>query len=134
MRECLVDTDILSYYFKGEEAVIQNFRKYSEKFSFINLSLITYYEILSGLRFKNSNKILNNFIQFSRENNIIPLTIKSVNFSSIIYSELRKSGQALADADILIAGIALENNLTLVTNNVRHFSKIKGLIIDNWKK
>ena len=134
MRECLVDTDILSYYFKGEEAVIQNFRKYSEKFSFINLSLITYYEILSGLRFKNSNKILNNFIQFSRENNIIPLTIKSVNFSSIIYSELRKSGQAIADADILIAGIALENNLTLVTNNVRHFSKIKGLIIDNWKK
>jgi len=134
MRECLVDTDILSYYFKGEEAVIQNFRKYSEKFSFINLSLITYYEILSGLRFKNSNKILNNFLHFSRENNIIPLTIKSVNFSSIIYSELRKSGQALADADILIAGIALENNLTLVTNNVRHFSKIKGLIIDNWKK
>jgi tRNA(fMet)-specific endonuclease VapC len=36
--------------------------------------------------------------------------------------------------DILIAGIALENNLVLVTNNEKHFARIPNLIIENWKK
>ena len=37
------------------------------------------------------------------------------------------------DADCLIAGTALARNLTLVTNNTRHFSRIAGLRLDNWK-
>ena len=35
--------------------------------------------------------------------------------------------------DILIAGIALSNNLVMVTDNTDHFERIAGLKIENWK-
>lgn len=42
--------------------------------------------------------------------------------------------EALIDTDILIAGICLENDFVLVTNNTKHFSRIKDLDIENWSK
>jgi tRNA(fMet)-specific endonuclease VapC len=38
------------------------------------------------------------------------------------------------DADIMIASIAIANNLTLVTNNEKHFNRISQLKIENWLK
>jgi tRNA(fMet)-specific endonuclease VapC len=36
------------------------------------------------------------------------------------------------DADIMIAAVALSNNLILVTNNEKHFNRIPDLNIENW--
>ena len=36
--------------------------------------------------------------------------------------------------DLLIAATALYMNMTLVTNNIKHFSKIDGLSLENWAK
>ena len=49
-----------------------------------------------------------------------------------IYAELRKNGEVIGHNDVLIAGIALENDLVLVTNNNKDFGRIQGLKIDNW--
>lgn len=51
-----------------------------------------------------------------------------------IYAELRETGHLITDADILVAAIAITNQLTLVTNNIAHFSRINGLNIENWKR
>ncbi len=45
----------------------------------------------------------------------------------------RCSGNIVADIDILITGIAIENEMTLVTNNDKHFGRIPGLNTENWK-
>ena len=49
-----------------------------------------------------------------------------------IYADLRAAGQLIEDADILITAIALVNDLTLVTNNTAHFSRIVGLQLEDW--
>jgi len=49
-----------------------------------------------------------------------------------IYADLKKKGELINDADILIAGIVKAHNATLVTNNVKHFSRVQGLQIENW--
>jgi predicted nucleic acid-binding protein len=49
-------------------------------------------------------------------------------------AELEKEGKIIDDADLFIAACALIDNLTLVTNNERHFKRIKGLKIENWLK
>jgi len=51
-NRALIDTDVLSYYFKGYQNVVKNFEKYLEDFDLIELSIITYYEIQSGLQAK----------------------------------------------------------------------------------
>jgi tRNA(fMet)-specific endonuclease VapC len=45
---------------------------------------------------------------------------------------LEERGLPLADADLRIAAIALANDLTLVTGNVRHFRRIPDLAVENW--
>jgi len=56
------------------------------------------------------------------------------NFFGRLKAELEKEGNVLDDADLFIAGCAMKNNYVLVTNNEKHFSRIKGLRIENWTK
>ena len=133
MNRALIDTDILSYYFKGDPIVVGNFQKYLAQYDIIEISLITYYEIMSGLSYKSALKQLEIFNDFVSENIVIPATEESCKISSEIYSELRIKGELIDDIDLLIAGIAIENELTLVTNNTNHFGRIRDLKIENWK-
>jgi len=133
MKSVLVDTDILSMFFKNNLAVVSHFKKYLAEYEKINLSIITCYEILSGLKHRDALKQLQAFLEFINHNTVLPLTEESVTISSDIYAGLRKSGSPIDDIDILIAGIALSNNLVMVTNNTEHFERIEGLKIENWK-
>ena len=47
-------------------------------------------------------------------------------------SLLERKGQRLDDLDLMIASIALRHDLTLVTGNTRHFSRVPGLRVENW--
>jgi tRNA(fMet)-specific endonuclease VapC len=131
MTRALIDTDILSYFFKGDADVVRNFSKYLDQYDLIEISLVTYYEIISGLLAKNALKQLTVFEDFANENVVIPLTEKSVRISAELYSTLRQIGNSLDDIDLFIAGVAIENELTLVTNNEKHFSRVPGLKIEN---
>lgn len=132
MKPALIDTDILSMFFKGNKNVKQNFKAYLDQYSEINFSIITYYEILSGLKHRDANKQMDLFMEFASQNNIIALTTESTQISAKIYADLRKKGTPVDDIDLLIAGVALENDFIMVTNNTSHFERIEGLKIENW--
>jgi tRNA(fMet)-specific endonuclease VapC len=132
-NRALIDTDILSYYFKGDENVIKNLKTYLETYDLIEISIVTYYEIFSGLLASNSLKKLEIFESFANENIVIPLTEESCKISAKLYSNLKNEGNIIDDIDLLIAGIAIENEMILVTNNEKHFNRIPDLNIANWK-
>ena len=50
----------------------------------------------------------------------------------VLRAELERSGTPLAEPDLRIGAIALSHHLTVVTGNVRHFSRIPGLAVENW--
>jgi tRNA(fMet)-specific endonuclease VapC len=134
MKAALIDTDILSMFFKDYETVVENFARYLAEHRFINLSIITYYEILSGLKHRNADKQIAQFQAFVAQNRILPVTVESMDIAAEKYAELRKLGTPVDDIDLLIAGIALANGLVVVTNNTKHFGKISGLAIENWSE
>ncbi len=133
MNRVLIDTDILSYYFKGDNIVIKNFDKYLQQYDLIEISLVTYYEVVGGLLAKSAFKQLHDFEDFVAENIVVPMTEKSAEISAELYSLLKRTGKIIDDIDLLIAGIAIENDMTLVTNNENHFERVSGLKIENWK-
>lgn len=49
-----------------------------------------------------------------------------------IRAQLEKKGTKLDSMDLLIASIAIDNDLTLVTRNANHFSRIPGLRLETW--
>ena len=69
-----------------------------------------------------------------QENELISIRKETVQKAAEIYAYLKKGGILIEDADILIASIALVEDLVLVTDNIRHFERIKGLEIENWKE
>ena len=74
------------------------------------------------------------FEEFVELNKVIPLTLTMAKTAALIQAELRKKGAEIGHTDTLIAGIAITSELQLVTNNTKHFKRIKGLEIDNWTK
>ena len=132
MKAALIDTDILSEFFHGTTNVVENAERYLQEYDAINFSIITYYEILNGLLYKDARKQLKNFTDFAELNKILPLTISATRQAAEIYADLGKKGQPIGHTDCLIAGIALTNGLQLVTNNTDHFKRVKGLELINW--
>ncbi|MEZ4591976.1 MAG: PIN domain-containing protein [Chloroflexota bacterium] len=49
-----------------------------------------------------------------------------------IRATLEKAGQPIGPYDLLIAGTALAHNHTLVTHNVKEFSRVAGLQLEDW--
>jgi len=134
LNRSLIDTDILSYFLKGNKQVTKNFELYLKEYPRITISEITYFEILAGLTFKEANKQIEEFEIFVSTCETLKLSSDSLRASSNIYAELRKKGITIGTADLLISGIAITNNLTLVTNNQRHYQPVSELTTSNWNE
>jgi len=64
---------------------------------------------------------------------IVKLSDQSIRISAHQYGFLRRSGIIVGTPDLLIAGIAIADNLTLVPNNVKDIRLIEELTFENWK-
>lgn len=73
MKPVLIDTDILSMFFRGQPQVETHFAAYTAIYPQVNLSIITYYEILSGLKHRDAYGQMNIFLEFVTQNTIVPL-------------------------------------------------------------
>lgn len=134
MKLSLLDTDILSEFLRGNPKVATKVDEHLEEYGLVNLSIITYYEILNGLLYKDAKKQLKKFTDFVELNKVIPMTMRTAKIAAEIFADLRKKGREIGHTDTLIAGIAIANDLQLITNNTDHFKRIKGLEIENWTK
>lgn len=131
-KNVLVDSDILSYYMKGNKTVVENFDNYVSENRFVNISRISIVEILGGLKARSAEKQIERFKALIAKHKILDTTEISAEISANIFAELWKSGNHSGNYDILIAGIAIANNLVLITNNEKDYKNINGLEITNW--
>ena len=127
---CL-DTDILIEYFRGNEKIKVRINALSENDS-IGLTLLSFYEFFKGIFVSGKleeEKFLRNLFETSI---ILKASYETARIGGEIYASLKKQGQLINDADILIASIVKSHEAVLVTNNISHFSRIEGLKIENW--
>lgn len=128
----LIDTDTLSYAIKGNSQVITKMDEAFKEFGYVNFSILTYYEALNGLIYKDAQKQLGKFKKMIELNRVLPISIKEAGKAAEIFVELRRKGVAIGHNDIMIAATAIENGLKLITNNERHFKRIPGLDYETW--
>jgi len=129
----LIDTDILSELFKGNRQVRTRVEEYVREHGRLTISHIQKYEVLKGLKAKKADKQIKVFKKFCDANIILPITDDIIEKASEIYASLKVAGNLISDVDIFVAAITITNNLVLITNNTDHFSRIKGVRLDNWK-
>lgn len=63
---------------------------------------------------------------------VLPFDLESARVFGRLKASLEKRGLPRSEPDLRIAAIALQHGLTIVTGNVRHFSDIPGLTVENW--
>jgi tRNA(fMet)-specific endonuclease VapC len=134
LDKALIDTDILSYFLNGDEKVTAKVQEYLVHYNKLLFSQITYFEILAGLEYKQASKQISKFELFASKCSILTLTENSLIVSAKVYGELRRNGIQIGTPDLLIAGIAIDRNLNLVTNNDKHYRSIDRLTLINWKE
>ena len=132
MRKSLLDTSILIAFLRGEEDVVAKVEEYLEEFDRLSLSIITYYEILRGLKYIDNEKKLRDFEELMDKSEIITLDREIIDKASGIYADLKRRGELVEDADILIAASCPVKGMILVTDNEEHFRRIENLEVENW--
>ncbi|OPJ54527.1 ribonuclease VapC1 [Clostridium oryzae] len=128
----MLDTNIFSYLLKGSHGIDEKLRDSLKAGNNIVINPITYYEIKRGLIAIGATKKLEVFNEFCELFEIGKLTTEILDKSAEIYAGLRNKGKTIEDADVFIMAFSICNDYLLVTNNIKHFSDIEELDVENW--
>lgn len=134
MKPALIDTDIVSLFLRGNRHVRSRFEAYLGSGERLHLSIITVYEIVSGLKHRDAKKQLQSFRALVAASEVWPLTEPCVEIAADLYAALRERGKLIDDLDLLIAGTALANDCMVVTHNRKHFDRIEALEVQDWSE
>lgn len=126
MEVLCLDTDILIDLLRGESKTVEEIKQLEDKFELVTTA-INLFELYYGAYKTGRERNIEAVKEVARRVEVLNLTEKSAEISGKILAELEKRGEAIDFRDVMIAGIVIENNITLYTRNVKHFERIEGI-------
>jgi predicted nucleic acid-binding protein len=132
MRQFALDTNIISFYLRENQQVIQTIEETRVSGDDIIIPPFAYYEIKRGLTFIGAAKKLRDFEHFCMLMRVGDFENIQLEIAVDIYVEQLKKGINMDDADIFIVAFCRQHNSILVTNNTGHFRGIGELTLIDW--
>jgi tRNA(fMet)-specific endonuclease VapC len=131
MLEYMLDTNICIYVIKNRPAALRE--RFDQLAEALCISVITLGELLYGVE-KSARRTenLQAVEQFTARLEVVPFSPRAAAHFGQIRAELAKLGTLCGAYDMLIGAHARSEGLMLVTNNVREFQRIPGLLVVNW--
>ncbi|MEM8828298.1 MAG: type II toxin-antitoxin system VapC family toxin [Cyanobacteria bacterium P01_G01_bin.19] len=127
----LLDTNVISELIRNPQGLIfYKIQKIGE--SKICTSIIVAAELRYGVRNKNSPRLTKKLKLVLDAIDILPFTPPADDCYAEIRHSLKIQGTPIGGNDLLIAAHALSLNLTVVTANIREFSRVPNLKVENW--
>jgi len=126
----MLDADTVSYALRGQGRVGARLLELPP--SALCISAITLAELGFGAEAKRSQRIRRAIRAFTKEVAVLPFDEASAERFAVVAAALAARGQPIGLYDTLVAAQALCRGLTIVTNNTRHFTRVRGLAVENW--
>lgn len=126
-----LDTNTLIYFFKGQGRVAEHLLATAP--AEIAIPAIVVYEIETGIA--KSAEPARRRAQFDALLGLVttlPFDQAAASHAAAIRAALEGAGQPIGPIDTLIAGTALANGATLVSRNLREFSRVPHLQVIDW--
>jgi tRNA(fMet)-specific endonuclease VapC len=127
----VLDTNTLIYFFKGIGQVAVRMEAVSP--NKIAIPTVVLFELYVGIAKSQNPKprqqLLDNLVS---QIVILPFDQQASKCAALIRAQLEKAGNPIGPIDTLIAGTAKSQGATLVTHNVKEFSRIDELLIEDW--
>ena len=138
MNKALLDTDILSEIGKAKDATVAaNAKTYRRSFGYYTFSTVSVMEVVKGFQRMQATGRLNAFLATLPRMEILPFDQSAAELAGRIAGDLERIGQPIGVADTMIAAIAIENGLELVTGNTSDYQRVQqlgySLILVNWR-
>lgn len=133
MAKYLLDTNICGFLFRNKYGIKEKIKQVGLENCAV--SLLTIAELMVGVEYTLQNTGVNKYENLKLfENSVTILPVEpSIEFAAKEKARLQLAGTEVNDLiDLLIAGTAYANDLTLITDSIKHFQNIKGIKIDNW--
>ena len=129
----LLDITAVSDYLRGNAKVIENLSQTLR--SKVYISSITKLEIAYGINKKPQLKAAydEQIFKLYAWSQDISFCSDAAVLAGAIKHDLVSNGKTIGIADVMIGAIALNKDFTVITSNVKHFERIKGLKIKDWK-
>jgi tRNA(fMet)-specific endonuclease VapC len=130
MTGFMLDTDISSYIIKRRPGtLVEKFEKHGETLS---VSVITAAELRLGAERAGRPKLAELVEAYLERLAILDWSNDVTHHYARIRTELERSGKPIGNMDLLIASHAVSQGMTVVTNNLKHFSNVPGLKVEVW--
>lgn len=126
----MLDTDTVSYALRGVGRVGATILAHAP--SALCVSSITAAELRFGAARRKSPKLGALIDTFLASVAVAAFDDGAADAFGVLAAELVDAGTPIGDFDTLIAAHALSLDLTLVTNNRRHFERVVGLRLESW--
>lgn len=123
----LIDTDVIIWYMRGNEKA----RDYLDAHSRFKLSVITYMELVQGMRNKQELRALRRALR-NWKAEIIYIN-EEISSKAMFYVEQHYLSHSVQLADALIAATAVSYGLSLLTGNDKHYKIIKEVDIARFR-
>lgn len=133
MIRYMLDTDIASYILKKQHPKVET-RMQALLPSAVCLSVVTHAELIYGLKQLPPNHRLHYAIrEFLKLVRILPWDVEASSWYADIRHQLTTTGKLIGELDMMISAHAISKDAVLVTNNLRHYRRIKApLMLENW--
>ena len=130
MKGYLLATDIVVFLFRNKKGIAKRLASIAPENVYISEVTVAELEYgnYCGGRYEENKVLLNNFLSCI---NVIPFS-EAISLYAKERYRLKSIGMGIEDFDLLIGCTSVTNNLTMVTNNVKHYSRIEGIKIENW--
>ena len=129
---CL-ETDFLVALIRKDPNAIEKLKKLVENGERLTTTPINAAELFKGAyRSKNVDDSLRKVRGILSKLDLLDFNLTASDIYGQITSELERRGEKIGEMDALIASIALAHNERVVTRNVKHFSRVRGLEIESW--
>ena len=129
----LLDTNTCIKYLNGRSEEIRKNLEFKSQKDIVVCSIVKAELFFGAMKSKNPEKNLKRQSQFLNRFVSLSFDDKASKFYGKIRARLEKSGTPIGPNDLFIAAIAVSNNITLVTNNTREFSRVEDLICEDWE-
>lgn len=131
MLKYMLDTNMVIYVIKRKPLSVMTL--FNQNAGKLCVSSITVAELYYGVEksdfpAKNS-QVIEDFLSRLI---ILPYTAKAASHYGHIKAELNRKGTPIGENDLHIAAHARSEGLMLVTNNLREFERVNGLLTENW--
>ncbi len=126
----MLDTDTVSFALRGQGNVAQQLAAHRP--SELCVSVITLAELRFGADRRRSRKIHAAIDAFVSGVNVAPFDEAAAAQFGAVGAALAGGGAPIGQMDTLIASHAVSVGATLVTNNTKHFARVRGLKLENW--